>query len=54
MSCCSFPRYMLITGITVLALAFFTNDCAPHGGAVDFEKILPLGCALRAAQGSLG
>ncbi len=36
------PRYMLITGLTVLALAFFTDQLTPRDGAVDFEKILPL------------
>ncbi len=36
------PRYMLITGLTVLALGYFTDELAPTNGAVDFEKILPL------------
>ncbi|MCC6492391.1 MAG: Na+:solute symporter [Pirellulales bacterium] len=36
------PRYMLITGLTVLALAFFTDDLSAMGDQVDFELILPL------------
>lgn len=35
------PRYMLITGLTVLALAFFSNDLNAMGSGVDFELILP-------------
>ena len=40
-ACCIFPRYMMITGITVLALAF----CLPELQAMekpDFEKLLPI------------
>jgi solute:Na+ symporter, SSS family len=36
------PRYMLITGLTVLALAFFLPQLNAMGPAVDFELILPL------------
>jgi SSS family solute:Na+ symporter len=36
------PRYMLITGLTVLALAFFTDELVTRRGSVDFERILPL------------
>ncbi|MEM6799667.1 MAG: sodium:solute symporter, partial [Planctomycetota bacterium] len=36
------PRYMLIAGLTVLALAFFTDELTAMGGDVDFEQILPL------------
>src|SRR5688572_19292429 len=35
-------RYMLITALAVLALAFFSAELAAMGGAVDFELILPL------------
>jgi Na+/proline symporter len=35
------PRYLLITALTVLALAFFSKDLAQMGNAVDFELILP-------------
>jgi SSS family solute:Na+ symporter len=37
-----FPRYMLITGLTVLALVFLSGDLAAMGEAVDFDLILPL------------
>lgn len=36
-----FPRYMLITGLTVLGLAFYMNDLQGMGANVDFEQILP-------------
>ncbi len=36
-----FPRYMMIAGLTVLALAFFTDDLHAMGDKVDFEQILP-------------
>lgn len=36
------PRYMMITGLAVLALVFFTDDLAAMGDGVDFELILPL------------
>jgi len=35
------PRYLLVTALTVLALAFFSKDLAGMGNAVDFELILP-------------
>jgi Na+/proline symporter len=35
------PRYLLVTALTVLALAFFSHDLAGMGEAVDFELILP-------------
>lgn len=37
-----FPRYMLISGLTVLALVFFMDELRDMGTAVDFEQILPL------------
>lgn len=36
------PRYMLIAGLTVLALAFLTGQLTPQNGVVDFDKVLPL------------
>lgn len=36
------PRYMLVAGLTVLALAHFTDELAAQGDNVDFELILPL------------
>lgn len=35
------PRYMLITGLTVLALVFFSDELNSMGAAVDFELVLP-------------
>lgn len=35
------PRYMLITGLTVLALAFFSDELVAMGSSVDFELVLP-------------
>ncbi|MEP6730692.1 MAG: sodium:solute symporter family protein [bacterium] len=35
------PRYMLVAGLTVLALAFFSPQLNGMGNAVDFELILP-------------
>jgi SSS family solute:Na+ symporter len=35
------PRYMMVTALTVLALAFFSTELASMGDAVDFELILP-------------
>ncbi len=37
-----FPRYMLITGLTILALVFLREDLAAMGDGVDFDLILPL------------
>ncbi|MEM9546182.1 MAG: sodium:solute symporter family protein [Bacteroidota bacterium] len=36
-----FPRYMLIAGLTILALVFFSDELNSMGEAVDFEQILP-------------
>jgi len=36
-----FPRYMLIAGLTVLALVFFSEDLKGMGDNIDFELILP-------------
>jgi len=35
------PRFLLIAGIAVLGLVFFSPDLAAMGTKVDFEKILP-------------
>lgn len=37
-----FPRYLLITGLTVLALVFFGEELRGMEDNVDFEQILPL------------
>jgi solute:Na+ symporter, SSS family len=36
------PRYIMIAGLAVLALVFFTEDLRAMGDQVDFELILPL------------
>lgn len=48
------PRYMLITGLTVLALVFFTDQLTSQAGEVDFEKILPLAMREFVGPGLLG
>ncbi len=35
------PRYMMIAGLTVLALVYFSPQLAAMGGDIDFELILP-------------
>ena len=40
-----FPRYMMITGLTVLALAFFIPQLQTMGTNFDFERILPIAVA---------
>jgi SSS family solute:Na+ symporter len=35
------PRYMLVTGLTVLALVFFSDELNAMGSEVDFELVLP-------------
>jgi solute:Na+ symporter, SSS family len=37
-----FPRYVLVAGLSVLALAFFSAELNAMGAGVDFELILPL------------
>jgi len=40
-SICLFPRWLMITGITVLAIVFFSPDLVAMGKDIDFEMILP-------------
>ena len=41
-SICLFPtRYLMITGLTVLALVFFRQELNAMGTGIDFEEILP-------------
>lgn len=37
-----FPRYMMIAGLTVLALAFLMPELKAMGSNIDFEMVLPL------------
>jgi Na+/proline symporter len=48
------PRYILITGLTVLALAFFTDELASGAGYEDFDRILPLALRDFIGPGLLG
>jgi len=48
------PRYMLITGLTVLALAYFSPQLRAMGQGVDFELILPLALQRFIPTGLLG
>ncbi len=36
-----FPRYLMITGLTILALVFFSPQLNAMGADIDFEMILP-------------
>lgn len=36
------PRYMMVTGVTVLALVYYQSNIKEMGSSMDFEKILPL------------
>ncbi len=49
-----FPRYLLITGLTVLALAFFMDELRAMGESVDFEAILPFALKNFIPPGLLG
>ncbi|MDO3387556.1 sodium:solute symporter family protein [Gilvimarinus sp. SDUM040013] len=49
-----FPRYMLIAGLTVLALVFFMDELNAMGPDVDFEQILPFAMKNFVPPGLLG
>jgi Na+/proline symporter len=49
-----FPRYMMIAGITVLALAFCMPEIRAAGSGLDFEKILPMVLSEHIPVGVLG
>ena len=49
-----FPRYMLIAGLTILALVFFSDELNGMGEAVDFEQILPFAIANFVPTGLMG
>ena len=50
----TFPRYFLITGLTVLALVFFSDTIRGMGTNMDFERILPYALARFVPPGLLG
>ncbi len=39
--CLFFPRYLMISGFTVMALVFFSPQIRAMGAHIDFEQILP-------------
>ncbi len=49
-----FPRYMMITGLTILALVYFMPELRAMGDNVDFEQILPFALANFVPSGLLG
>lgn len=49
-----FPRYMLIAGLTILALVFFMDELNGMGPDVDFEQILPFAMKNFVPPGLLG
>ncbi|CAN5156715.1 Na+:solute symporter [soil metagenome] len=48
------PRYMLVTGLTILALVFFSDQLNLMGENVDFELVLPFAMANFIPVGLLG
>lgn len=48
------PRYMLIAGLTILALVFFSDELNSMGPDVDFELILPFAMKEYVPSGLLG
>jgi Na+/proline symporter len=49
-----FPRYLMITGLTILALAFYGPDLAAMGTNLDLERVLPLSLVRFVPVGILG
>ncbi|HXK58917.1 MAG TPA: Na+:solute symporter [Acidobacteriota bacterium] len=49
-----FPRFLLIAGLTVLALVFFTPELRQMGANLDFEMILPYAVKNFVPVGALG
>ena len=50
----TFPRYFLITGLTVLALVFFSDNIRGMGDKIDFEMVLPYALDRFVPAGLLG
>jgi Na+/proline symporter len=50
----TFPRYFLITGLTVLALVFFSDHIRAMGTNMDFELVLPYALGRFVPAGLLG
>ncbi len=50
----TFPRYFLITGLTILALVFFSDNIRAMGTNMDFELVLPYALGRFVPAGLLG
>src|SRR5450631_565340 len=50
----TFPRYILIAGLTVLASAFFSDNIRAMGPNMDFEMVLPMALGRFVPVGLLG
>lgn len=53
-SVCLFPRWIMIAGITVLGLVYFSPELVTMGAGIDFEQILPFVIANYIPVGILG
>ena len=49
-----FPRYFLITGLTILALVFYNDQIRAMGDNIDFEMVLPYALGRFVPVGLLG
>ena len=49
-----FPRYFLITGLTILALVFYKDQIRAMGNDIDFEMVLPYALGRFVPVGLLG
>jgi len=49
-----FPRYFMITGLTVLALVFYSDQIREMGSSIDFEMVLPYALGRFVPVGLLG
>jgi SSS family solute:Na+ symporter len=50
----TFPRYFLITGLTILAIVFFSEQIKGMGTKMDFEMVLPYALGRFVPAGLLG
>ena len=49
-----FPRYFMITGLTILALVFYSDQIREMGSNIDFEMVLPYALGRFVPVGLLG
>jgi Na+/proline symporter len=50
----TFPRYFLISGLTILALVFYSDNIRAMGNNIDFEVVLPYALGRFVPMGLLG